>query len=54
MPKFILSSLLLDIKLESLETDFSKSIALGVSESKTDTKYSFSILSFKEKQDKKT
>lgn len=48
MPKLILSSLLLDIKLEFQETDFSKSIALGVSESKTDTKYSFSALSFKD------
>lgn len=53
MLKFICSLLLLDMKLESQEPDFSKPIALGVSESKTDTKYSFSMLSFKEKQDRK-
>lgn len=39
------------MNLESQEPDFSKPIALG--ESKTDTKYSFSMLSFKEKQDRK-
>lgn len=53
MPIFIQSLLLSDIKLESQEPDFSRSVALGVSESKTDTNYSFSILSFKEKQDRK-
>lgn len=53
MPKFICYLLLLDIKLESQEPDFSKPIDLGVSESKRGNNYSFSTVSLKEKQDRK-